>query len=206
MKIVIAGAKRRSWRRGVGAILAAAAVAILPTAGRAQEPVPPGVSGFPPGYFLPCAEAPKTAVLGLPAPFDRFMRVLCTRAGHALAPLPGYHWVFANGMSLWLSAMSPKMTVTGQAAYFTRLAVAPLTAVEAADFRRRLKGFVRDPSYLAGELLRLEVDTSTGEHRQEYIFARAAAGGALTPVWGIECLVDCRPLEKEPWAFEWVAD
>lgn len=178
-----------------------ALLVLLPSRSVADEPIPPGVSGFPPGYFLPCSEAPKAAVLTVPAPFDRFMRVLCTKAGHALAPPPGFHWVFANGMSLWLSSLSPHSGLTGQDAYFTRLEASPLTDAEAAAFRLRAAAIVNTPDILQGEIIRLDVDTSTGERRQEYMFVSRGAGGAVSRAWGIECFHDCDPMEKQPWAY-----
>jgi hypothetical protein len=190
-----------STRRAFRVLLGVSIVLALPGLGLADDNVPPGVSGFPAGYFLPCSQAPKAAVLIVPAPFDRFMRVLCTRAGHALAPPPGFHWVFANGMSAWLSALSPRSALVGQDAYFSRLEATPLTADQAEAIRRRVAPIVRTPDMLKGEVLRLALDTSTGEHRQEYLFVSRDASGTPTRAWGIECFHDCEPMDAQPWAF-----
>ena len=192
--------------RRAAAIAAFMVLAVSPAVGTADDNAPPGVSGFPPGYFLPCSEAPKMAVLTPPAPFDRFMRVLCTRAGHALAPPPGFHWVFVNGGSMWLSALSLHSGLTGQDAYFSKLQSSPPTAAQAAAFRARLRRIVPDPRLLEGDLLRLEVETSTGDHKQEYLFVARDASGQVSPVWGIECYHDCDPMDKQPWAFQVVRD
>jgi hypothetical protein len=168
---------------------------------QADDNVPAGVSGFPPGYFLPCAKAPKAAVLVVPAPFNRFMRVLCTRAGHALAPLPGFRWSFTNGSDGWLTAINPKTPQPAPEDYFTRLATAPLSVAEVAAFRARLKTVVKNPAILTADVMRLQVDTSTADHKQEYLMVGHSVGGQVTGAWGMECYNDCNPMEASPWAF-----
>ena len=186
-----------------GAVLAALmGVLAAPGLGLADDNIPPGVKGFPPGYFLPCAAAPATAVLTVPKPFDAFMRVLCTKAGHTLAPPPGTHWVFSNGESAWLSSLSTHSGLTGQAAHFTRLENAPLTADEAAAFKDRLKPVITNTAMLEGDVLRLVVDTSTGDHKQIYLLVTHDGAGAVTGLWGVECFNDCKPMEDPPWAFK----
>ena len=145
-------------------------------------------------------------MLVVPAPFDEFMSVVCTRAGHALAPPGGYHWLFINGASMWLTSMSAHSGLTGRDAYFTRLESAPLSEAEADALRQRVKPIVRTPAMLQGDLMRLEADTSTGDHKQIYLFVSHDGSGAVTHAWGIECFHDCDPMDKDPWAFMVVAD
>ena len=57
------------------------------------------------------------------------------------------------------------------------------------------------PAILTAEVLRLEVDTSSGDHKQEYFLIAHNAAGAITGEWGIECYNDCNPMESSPWAF-----
>ena len=180
----------------------AAATLAAPSAGVAQDYAPPGITGMPAGYFFPCGEAPKAAVTTAPAPFDKYMRVVCTINGHALAPVAGFHWVFPDGTSGFLPAINPRSTVAGKQAFFTGLAYAPLTPAEVAAFRVKLKPYVKDPAFLTADILRLEVDTSTALHKQEYfLVARDGSGAALNS----ECFNDCSPMEA-PWGFTVVAD
>ena len=158
------------------------------------------------GAFHDCSDAPKGAVLSVPAPFDRFMRIQCARAGATLGPMPGFHWVFPSGISMALSALSVHSSVTGRDAYFTRVEAAPLSAAEDAAFRKRVAPIVRSPSMLEGDFARLEVDTSTGDHKQVYLFVSHAPSGAVSGAWGIECFHDCDPMDASPWAFIIVPD
>jgi hypothetical protein len=174
---------------------------------QSAEPADPSLAGFPPGYFLSCADAPSGAVVVVPERFRPYMRVLCTKAGAALAPVSGERWVFANGASMFLTALNPRSAaVSGTDAFFTRLADAPLTPTEVAAFRERLKPVVKNPAILQAEILRLVVDSSTADHKQEYLLLGRATGGRVVQVWGIECYQDCDPMEQHPWAFTVVPD
>ena len=175
-----------------------AVLAVNPGVSAAAGGAQTGEPGFPPGYILPCSEAPKSAVLAAPAPFDQYMHVVCTRAGHALAPVKGYHWLFAGGQSMWLTALSEHSTVTGQAAHFTRLEVDPLSPAETASLLDRLKPVVLSSSMLDVDVLRMEVDTSTGDHKQLFLFV---SHGTDRRAWGMECFNECVPMESPPWAF-----
>jgi len=132
---------------------------------------------------------------------DAYMRVVCTKASDALAPLPGYEWVFSNGTGGFLTAINPKAGPTANPPSFTRLVNAPLSAADVAAFRQRLAPVAKDPAILTAEVLRLEVDTSSGDHKQEYFLIAHNAAGAITGEWGIECYNDCNPMESSPWAF-----
>ncbi|MFI4934529.1 MAG: hypothetical protein ACHP7N_07920 [Caulobacterales bacterium] len=185
--------------------LAALAIALAwPAATAAQDYSPPGISGFPPGYFVPCDTRPKTAVIVVPAPFDQYMRVVCAKITDALAPPPGFHWAFTNGTNGFLTALNANVATTG--ANFTRLANAPLTAAEVAAFRARLAPVVKNPMILTADIMRLEVDTSSNDHKQEYLLIAHNSSGAVTGLWGIECYNDCDPMEKTPWAFTVLQD
>ena len=182
--------------RWLALVLAAALAATAAQA--AQDPDPADVARFPPGFVLPCSAAPKTAVLVVPAPFDQHMRILCTTNGHILAPFRGHHWVFANGLSLALSALGLHSQISGQAAHFTRLENAPLSPSETTALLESLKPIVMDPTMLDVDVMRMEVDTSTGDHKQILMFVSHAPGGGA---WGMECFHECVPMESPPWAF-----
>jgi hypothetical protein len=183
--------------------LAALSLAAEPSSG-APQPAPGSSAPAPasPGFqILPCNQGPSAAVLVVPAPFNAFMRVICTNETEALAPLDGYHWVFPNGTNGLLPALNPNMAVTGLGAYFTKLTNAPLTAAQAAAFRAKLKPYMKNPSLMTAEVERLEVDTSTGLHKQEYLLVMHIASGARTGALVVECLSDCNPMD-EPWGFD----
>lgn len=193
------------WRTAF-AVVAAGGLVAGSARSAPQAPADPDLAGFPPGYILSCSEAPRAAVVVVPPPFNAYMRVICTKVAAALAPVRGFHWAFSNGTSGFLTALNPKSAVTGPEAYFTRLANAPLTAAEIAAFRARLKPVVKNPAILSAEVLRLQVDTSTDDHKQEYLLVAHNAAGAVTGAWGIECYDDCNPMEAQPWAFTVLPD
>jgi hypothetical protein len=182
--------------------LAALSLAAEPSSG-APQPAPGSSAPAPasPGFqILPCNQGPPAAVLVVPAPFDAFMHVICTNEAEALAPVDGYRWVFPDGTNGLLPALNPNMAVTGLAAYFTKLTNAPLTAAQAAAFRAKLKPYMKNPSLMTAEVERLEVDTSTGLHKQEYLLVTHDASGARTGALVVECFNDCTPMDA-PWGF-----
>jgi hypothetical protein len=182
------------------AALAAAAASLGSAAGAPAGPSDPTLSGFPPGYIQDCATRKPTAVTAVPAPFNAYMRVVCTKVSDALAPVPGFEWIFPNNTGGFLAALNPKLAPTAEPAHFTRLASAPLTPAEVAAFRQRLTSVAKNPEILKADVLRLEVDTSTSDHKQEYLMISRTPN--LTPnAWGIECYNDCNPMEASPWAF-----
>jgi hypothetical protein len=185
---------------GLAAAMAATAAVMAPAVGAAQDYTPPGIAGMPAGYFFPCSQAPAAAVVTVPAPFDQYMRVVCTINGHALAAAEGSHWVFPDGTSGFLPALNPNSKVTGPAAYFTAISNAPLTPAETAAFRAKLQPYVKNPAFLAADILRLEVDTSTAVHKQEYFLVAHDASGAMTGALDVECFNDCNPMSP-PWGF-----
>ena len=69
-----------------------------------------------------------------------------------------------------------------------------------AAFRQRLVTVAKNPEILKADIMRLEVNTSTGDHKQEYLMISRAPN--LSPnAWGIECYNDCTPMEASPWAW-----
>jgi hypothetical protein len=189
-------------------VLAAAALAsALAGAQAVAQPgfaTDPSLAGFPPGYIQDCRTRPSNIVTTVPAPFNAYMRVVCTKVSDALAPLPGYSWQFTNGTGGFLTAINPKTAPGATPPGFTRLANAALTAAEVAAFRQRLQRLApvaKDPAILAADVLRLEVDTSSADHKQEYFLVAHSAAGAVAGEWGIECYNDCNPMEASPWAF-----
>jgi hypothetical protein len=182
------------------AALGLAGVSLGAAAGAPSGPNDPSLAGFPPGYIQDCATRPATAVTVVPAPFNAYMRVVCTKVSDALAPIPGFEWLFPNNTTGFIAALNPKLAPTAEPAHFTRLTVAPLTPAEVAAFRQRLNTVAKDPEILKADVMRLEVDTSTSDHKQEYLMISHTPN--LSPnAWGIECYNDCTPLEASPWAW-----
>jgi hypothetical protein len=168
----------------------------------AQPPGPsdPSLAGFPPGYVQDCATRPRTVALTVPAPLNAYMRVICTKVSDALAPPPGFEWVFPDNLVEIIPALKPNVAPADDPAHFTRLVSAPLTPAELAAFRQRLATVTKNPDMLKAEVMRLEVDTSTGDHKQEYLMVSHTPG--LSPnAWGLECYNDCNPMEKSPWGW-----
>jgi hypothetical protein len=182
-----------------GALVLAAAAGPLASA-QPAGPSDPSLSGFPPGYIQDCATRAKTAVTVVPAPLNAYMRVVCTKVSDALAPLPGFQWVFPDNSSGFIPALNPKVGPTAETAHFTRLESAPLTAAELAVFRQRMSTVAKNPEILKAEVMRLEIYTSTADHKEEYLMVSHTPG--LSPsAWGIECYNDCDPMDKSPWAW-----
>ena len=182
------------------AALGLAGFALSSAAAAPAGPNDPSLTGFPPGYIQDCATRAPTAVTVVPAPLSTYMRVICTKVSDALAPVPGFEWIFPNNTTGFLAALNPKLAPTSEPAHFTHLAYAPLTPAEVTAFRGRLVTVAKDPEILKADILRLEVDTSTKDHKQEYLLISRTPGH--TPgAWGIECYNDCNPMEASPWAF-----
>jgi hypothetical protein len=184
----------------VAAALGLAALSLGQASAAPGGPGDPSLAGFPPGYIQDCATRPKTAITAVPAPLSAYMRVVCTKVSDALAPVPGFQWIFPDNSSGFLAALNPKVGPTAEPAHFTRLASAPLTPAEVTAFRQRLITVAKNPEILKADIMRLEVDTSTADHKQEYILV-SHTPGASPNAWGIECYNDCNPMEANPWAF-----
>jgi hypothetical protein len=183
-------------------LLVVLSLAAVPGSG-ASQPAPASSAPAPasPGFqTVPCNQGPSAAVLVVPAPFNAFMQVICTNEAEALAPVDGYHWVFPDGTNSVLPALNPNVAITGLAAYFTKLTNAPLTAAQATAFLANLKPYMNNPSLMTAEVERLEVDTSTGLHKQEYLLVTHDATGARTGALVVECFNDCTPMSA-PWGF-----
>ena len=65
-------------------------------------------------------------------------------------------------------------------------------------FKERLRPVIGSPDMLGGDVLRLAVDTSTGDHKQIYLLVTHDAAGAVLGTWGVECFDDCKPMEDPP--------
>jgi len=184
----------------LAAALGVAAVSLGSAVGAPAGPSDPSLTGFPPGYIQDCATRPATAVTVVPAPFNTYMRIVCTKVSDALAPLPGSAWVFPNNTTGFIAALNPKQAPPSDPAHFTRLVSAPLTPAEVTAFRGRLVTVAKDPEILKADVMRLEVDTSTSDHKQEYLLI-SRTPGHVPGAWGIECYNDCNPMESSPWAW-----
>src|SRR5882757_6435091 len=74
------------------AISIAAVVVVLVSPAVAAPNTVTWRSNAPPGPLtVPCDHIPQTAVKKVPAPLDRYARLVCTHAGQALEPLTATH-------------------------------------------------------------------------------------------------------------------
>jgi hypothetical protein len=145
---------------------------------------------------VPC-RMPADAAQAVPAPFDTYMRLECTRMGQSLRPVEGYAWVARGFPQVWLMAASnPDQSVPGE--HFTKLDAVPLTDTQLAAFRAELRKMSSDDVVLQAPVLRLEEETSSGVHKQIYLLLPKAANGHVV---GFECFDDCIPMEAHPYMF-----
>ena len=85
-------------------VLSLAAMALLSSTAiaKAQEPA------------AGCEGAPPTAVLTLPKPANRWMRIVCTETGHTIAPVSGDSWqIIHDTRPFSISAAEDGGTATG---------------------------------------------------------------------------------------------
>lgn len=144
-----------------------------------------------------CSVLPASAVRAVPAPFDTYMDLVCTHAGQALRPKPGFQFLFREG-PMYLTALNPATPQRmGPSEHFTALRVDPLSEAEAAALRADLHTIMSNPVIDASTIIRMREETSTGAIKQIYLLIPTGPG----PVVGMECVHDCRPIRDDPWFF-----
>jgi hypothetical protein len=146
---------------------------------------------------LPCDGLPASAVRSVPAPFDAYLDLVCTKAGQAIKAKPGFVFEFKEGR-FYLNALNPdhpdQFSLT---THYTALINAPLSEAEAAGLRADLHTIADNPVIDASTILRLRIDTSTGAKKQIYLLIPTNGGTVL----GMECVKDCKPIAEDPWFF-----
>lgn len=147
---------------------------------------------------IPCEGLPADAVTSVPAPFDQFVELICTRSGQALKPVDGYAWVFDVGAT-WLSATNPHGP--SKTDHYTRLVVDPLRQAEVDRLRAELNKLTPNPTLARREFIRLDVETSWAARKQIYLVLREKDGPPDEHTLGMECIHNCVPIDKDPWYF-----
>ncbi len=150
-----------------------------------------------------CDSLPKDAVRAVPHPFDRFMSIDCTRSGQALRPVPGYRWQFPEG-TMWLSATNPKAPSAED--HYVELAVIPMTPRGVSAVRAELHKITQEPAVFLRDIIRMDVTTSWGEHKQLFLLVPPAGAPPEARVLGMECIHYCIPIDKDPWFFTVLPD
>ena len=86
-----------------------------------------------------CEGAPPTAVLTLPKPANRWMRIVCTETGHTVAPVSGDSWqIIHDSRPFSISAADDGGTATGRhISYFVSARVERLNKANAGAVRAR---------------------------------------------------------------------
>lgn len=178
---------RTWWMGGLAALAAAAGGGAL-----AQQAPPPARP-----IHVSCDTLPADAARDVPEPFARYVELSYTRSGQALGPVSGYTWMFEPG-PMALLANNPK--TPGEAAYYTRLEVDPLTPKEIDALRGDLRRMTTKSSILNREILRLDVSMSWRGTKQLYLLLPLKSAPD-EPLLGMECIKNCRPIDKDPWFF-----
>lgn len=150
-------------------------------------------------FVIPC-NLPRGAVTAVPAPFDKYIALDCTKMGQALKPAEGQVWAFVamDDMSMWLTASNPSTGVSAST-HYTRLSATEVSAERRTALLAELYKRFDSQLFEQSTILRMEEDTSDGVHRQIYLLLPSE--GSSNAVLGIECLNDCVPLEDKPLAF-----
>ncbi len=178
------------------AAAAAAALVAAPCAAAGPFTVLPKTPG---PVIVSCDQLPVDAVTAVPAPFDRYVELVCTRSGQALKPVDGYAWVFDVGAT-WLTSTNPKSPAPTD--HYTRLATDPLSDAQVAKLRVELRKLTPNPTLARREFIRLDVTTSWGENKQVYLVLPEKDAPADEVVLGMECIKNCLPIESDPWFFK----
>lgn len=159
---------------------------------------------------VPCEALPATAVTTVPAPFDQYMQLTCTRSGQALRPVDGAQWLFSTGPRWMWSVGSPR----GSAAdHFVRLTPTSIDAAELASLRGQLaQAFFPQTDGQSTRrpisdrtIIGLSARKSAGSLLQIYLLI-PPPGASDQRVLGVECARNCRTLEGDAMYFVIVPD
>ena len=149
--------------------------------------------------IVPCETVlPAGGVKTAPAPLDAYVTLICTAHGQAMRPKDGFKWVFEQG-SMWLAAANKQNPQASD--HYTELVNAPMSATELADFRKDLKTIYGSPDLQKREVLRIRVTTSGGIKKQLLLMPPQKSEPADHPAVGMECIHECKPIDKDPWLF-----
>lgn len=141
------------------------------------------------GSAAGCEGAPPTAVLTLPKPANRWMRIVCTDTGHTIAPVSGDSWqIIHDGRPFSISAAADGSTAAGRhISYFVSARVERLDKTNAGVVRARFAGKsdVALPDAV-DDIYAVYFLSNTGRHDTIYVFLNEKR-----PVAGLACVGNC---------------
>jgi hypothetical protein len=140
---------------------------------------------------VPCARLSAQAVSAVPAPFDRYMRLICyNSSGQGLVPPAGTGWVDGNS-DVGLSAMDDRPGPNGQPRlspqWYVSLTVRAISAADDAALRHVLASNVQPQFIVGSKIIELDAMTSAGELKQEFL----VLPGDAVATHGIKLLMEC---------------
>lgn len=157
-------------------------------------------------FQFPCKNLPSDAVMQVPAPFDQYMELTCTKAGQALRPKPGFRFIFQNGMSLDLTALNFSNPIANPSVHFTMLSTRNLSDTAMSKFREQLRVIVTDMTAIESRIIWMDERTSTDATKQIILLIPPAGSVPERHVLGMECITECIPIDKDPWLFSIVPE
>jgi hypothetical protein len=115
---------------------------------------------------IPCTDAPKDAVIVLPAPLSDWGQVRCTRYGHAVTAKDGWFWTFPGAYApVFLPAQmvreNPQRVAHG--AYFKQARMTKLEGADAISATARVYAGLDHPKNDVEQVFKLILTNNTGE-------------------------------------------
>jgi hypothetical protein len=165
----------------------------------------------PAPLLVPCAAISPQAVKTVPAPFDKYMRLICyNTAGQGLEPPAGTHWV--NGsIDVALSAMDDRKltkdhpSLPASPDWYVALTPRTVSPANDAALRHVLAPAIRPLFLEHARLLELDALTSAGELKQEFLLLPADPVATHDIKILIECHEFCQG-DDSPWVLGVVPD
>jgi hypothetical protein len=159
-------------------------------------------------YLVPCASISAAAVTAVPAPFDRFMRLVCyNSSGQALLPVDGFDWVQGKN-ALGLASMDDRPGPNGQPRFgitwYVSLTPRDISAGDDAALRRVLLQEIKPEFINRSRIIEMDAETSAGELKQEFIISPADPAATHGIKLLLECHVFCQGSDT-PWLLAIVA-
>jgi len=162
--------------------LAVAAALLCPHVLRAHQ------AGSPVSAYG-CEGAPAGAVLKLPVPAGRWMRIVCTDDGHTLAPIPGDAWqIVQDSRPLTIPAAPANGAAGGRhSSYFVAASVERLSKAAAAAAQARFteRAGIDLPQPVKATYA-VYLTSNSAEKDAIYVFLDKSG-----PMAGLACLATC---------------
>jgi hypothetical protein len=147
---------------------------------------------------FPCHGLPPGAVEAVPAPFNAYMEIVCTRVGQSLIPKKGLAFIGPDHLPHGFLAYASEDPVSANV-YFTALNIRDLDENSTTKLRAELRKLTNVPALLQARIIWMDEATSTGRKKQLVLLIPPS--GADIAVQGMECNTDCLPITEDPWFF-----